>query len=71
MWVSSKLDCHASHQRYDSVNSVHVHLPVQSLSVLSRLGHILEQQLCYTQGVHYLRLDGSVSGVQYSRAQVM
>jgi hypothetical protein len=34
---------------------------VQSLSVLSSLGYILEQHLGYVMGTHYLRLDGSVS----------
>jgi hypothetical protein len=36
-------------------------LMVQSLSVLSSLGYILEQHLGYVMGTHYLRLDGSVS----------
>jgi hypothetical protein len=33
---------------------------MQSLSVLSALGALLERQFGYTRDVHYLRIDGSV-----------
>jgi hypothetical protein len=33
---------------------------LQSMSVLTALGRILEQHLGYVRDVHYLRLDGSV-----------
>jgi hypothetical protein len=37
------------------------------MSVLTALGHLLEQHLGYVRDVHYLRLDGSVSAAQQTR----